>query len=181
MAVAIVLAAGQSVRMGRDKLVLPWKGGTVLGWSTAAFRRCASVIVVVRPGFRLPYDVVNVRTVVNPDHLEGMASSLRAGVAAAPEGEPLVLGLGDMPGLTPQVVQTVLDGWRGGIAVPVYEGRRGHPVVFGPQYRSALLQVQADVGARAIVREHAADVVLVPVGDPAVLRDIDTPADLEQP
>jgi len=180
MPVAILLAAGASHRMGRDKMVLPWRGGTVLGCAVSAFRECDEVIVVTRPGFVPPPDVTGVRFVVNPDPSEGMASSLRCGVLAAPDADAWLLGLGDMPDLTPVLVRTVRDAFAGGIVVPVFEGRRGHPVMFGARYREALLTVRADVGAREIVRSNAADVVQVTVSDPAILRDLDTPEDLRR-
>jgi molybdenum cofactor cytidylyltransferase len=195
--VAIVLAAGSSRRMGRDKLGLPWHGSTVLECALRAYtlaREVHEVIVVLRPdgvwgdgsGLRAPFSgrgathdaIRNVRCVPNPLADSGMASSLRLGVASAPEGvEAFVLGLGDMPELEAATVDGAIRRWRQagvGILRPVFRDRPGHPVIMAARHRFELLACQGDAGAREIMARHPDDTVLWPVEHAGVVFDVDT-------
>ncbi len=190
---AILLAAGSSRRMGRDKLALPFRGQPLLLSSLQPYLDSPlleRVILVIRPGYGerswlqelAGAQAGRLQLTENPLHEQGMASSLRAGVLAAPEdARGFLLALGDMPLITPQIVSAVVEGFRrtgGGIVGPLYRGQRGHPVIFDAAFRQELLQVRADVGARGILAAHPEQVHGVPVDDPAVLRDVDRPGDL---
>jgi molybdenum cofactor cytidylyltransferase len=124
-----------------------------------------------------------VRFVGNPGHASGMASSVAAGVAALDlRADAVVLALGDMPAVRAATVRRLLTAFRDDsrqIAVPTHRGARGHPVVIGlGAYRTALLGLRGDAGARSILAAHAADILSVEVSDPGVRIDVDTPADL---
>jgi molybdenum cofactor cytidylyltransferase len=141
------------------------------------------VVVVVRAGALPVFAPGRARVLVNENADEGMGSSLRVGVAGAdPAAEAYVLALGDMPGLRADRVRSLLATWRGsgkGILVPVFEGRRGHPVVIAGSYRAALLASSGDVGARRLLAGNEGDVALCEVLDPAVVTDLDTSEDYE--
>jgi len=181
--VGVVLAAGKATRMGANKLTLPWGGSTVLERSVAPFLaspRLAEVVLVVQPGFAVPQRLAGARVVENPGYQEGMGASMRVGVAAA-NADAWLFGLGDMPRITASTVEAVIDAVLAGthgLVVPVYRERRGHPVAIAARYRDLLLAVRGDAGARAILRDHPEDLRLLPVGDPGVVFDLDTPADL---
>jgi len=172
--------------MGVDKLALPWEGSTVLERAVAPFlvsSRIAEVVLVVQPGFRVPVGLAGARVVENPRHREGMGASLRAGVAAT-DADSWLVALGDMPRVATSTVEAVIDAvleGTHGMVVPVYRGRRGHPVAIAAKYREPLLQVRGDEGARSILRDHPEDLRLLPVDDPGVVFDLDTPADLDTP
>lgn len=183
---AIVLAAGSSRRMGADKLSLPWGDGTVLDAALRPFLGLAEideVVVVVRAGAAPAFRPGRARVLLNEGAEEGMGSSLRVGVAGAdPTAEAYVLALGDMPGLREDLVRFLLATWRErgkGILAPVFDGRRGHPVVIASSYRDALLASSGDVGARRLLAEHEEDVACVEVMDQAVVADLDTSGDYE--
>ncbi len=176
----IVLAAGKSTRMGpRDKLLLPLGHSTVLERTVHAAVESDAGEVVVVTGWRdyrtvlAPYSV---RLVENPAHDEGMASSIRTGIRA--EGPPPIaygIMLGDMPFVQPATIAHLAESaGRDAIVVPRCEGSPGHPVFFGAAYRSDLLALGGDVGARSVVRVHENRVVGVHTDDSGVLRDIDT-------
>jgi xanthine dehydrogenase accessory factor len=120
--------------------------------------------------------------VPNPAYAEGMGTSLRTGIeSASADADAYVVALADMPGTTPALVASLLARWAAGrerIVVPVHRGHRGHPVIFPARFRPALLALSGDVGARGILRAHPQAVDEVPVDDPAVLFDVDLPADL---
>ncbi|MHB8876766.1 MAG: nucleotidyltransferase family protein [Myxococcaceae bacterium] len=182
---AVIFASGSGTRMGSDKLLLEVDGVPMLARAVAPYLACAAlseVLVVVRPGFRLPGLPDEARVIENPAHAEGMASSMRAGLAAAREGsEGIVLGLGDLPFLKPATVSRAIEAWRaagGELLVSMHQGRRGHPVVLGARYRDELLATRGDVGAREVLRAHPGRVTLWESGDTGIADDVDTPGDL---
>ena len=123
-----------------------------------------------------------VQTVVNPAWREGMGRSLAAGIAGLPpQMTAVAVSLGDLWALRPTTAAHVVAAFQNsprGIAVPVYNGRRGHPVVFDLlRYRSFLLQLAGDQGARSLLAQVPGDVLEVVVDDPGVVLDVDTPDD----
>ena len=110
-----------------------------------------------------------------------MGRTLAAGVRAARDASGWVVALADMPFLQSESIRTVADGLNDGatIAAPSFEGRRGHPVGLARRFKDDLLALEGDAGARSILAAHEDWITLYEVFDPGVLRDIDTPADLE--
>lgn len=181
----VLLAAGSSTRMGRDKLSLRYNGQLILHRSLAPLIGSPlvnEVIVVVNPSFSLPIDRASCTVVVNPDAHCGMASSLRTGVMAASAlADAYLVSLADMPAITEALITTLVEAYRRSdkkILVPVHEGRNGHPVIFGSECKEQLLRIEGDVGAREIIRDCPEMVERVPVDDLGVVFDIDTPEDM---
>ena len=182
----MVLAAGASSRMGAsNKLLLPWGDRPVLEVVVEALAGAALQEVVVVVGHEAetvaavlePYPV---RVVTNDDFAAGMAASLRTGIEAADAAAAgYLVALGDMPGITAGLVDLLCRGFAGAgesaIALPVHEGRRGHPVIFAGGYREELLALSGDRGARSVVERHPGSVVEVPVSSSGILADVDTP------
>ncbi|MFU8856170.1 MAG: NTP transferase domain-containing protein [Deferrisomatales bacterium] len=182
----VLLAAGASRRMGKvNKLLLPVGGIPIVRRVARAMLEGGLSPVVVVLGadgaaVRSALEGLPVRFVTNPRHEEGMGTSVAAGVGAlGAKTAAAAVVLGDLPGLRPREVRAVADGFaasRRGIALPVREGRRGHPVVFDlGRYRGRLTALGGDEGARALLAEHPEDVVEVEVEDAGVLEDLDTP------
>jgi molybdenum cofactor cytidylyltransferase len=183
--VAILLAAGSSRRFGGEKLLAPWRGRPLFEHALDALTGSPDIgttIVVVQPRFPAPPASPRCRVVENPEHEEGMGSSLRAGVRAAPEDtDAYLVALADMPRISSALIGTLIAHYRAAgksIVVPVHRGRRGHPVMLGRELREALLGVRGDVGAREILREHPEMVGEFETADEAVLFDVDLPGDL---
>ncbi|GAB4264139.1 MAG: hypothetical protein Kow0092_15550 [Deferrisomatales bacterium] len=184
----LLLAAGASTRMGGpNKLLLP-VGGTPLVRRAAETLLAAGlapvVVVLGRDAARVAeaLDGLAVTSVENPEFAHGMAGSLRRGVEAlGPEVGAVAVALADLPALRPETVRAVCRAFRAsprGVAVPVWRGRRGHPAVFDlARYRVALAAVEGDRGARGVLEAHPEDVLQVPVEDPGICVDVDTPAD----
>ena len=183
---AILLAAGESKRMGRPKQLLEWQGKTLLQHSLESIINSAAdeIILVLgheadRIGKSLP--AFPIKIVINPDYKQGMASSLRHGLLAMdPGSEAFLVLLADQPGIGPEIINTLIRAFRQadpkrGIVRPVYRGLRGHPVLIGAQYLQEALQLQGDVGARRILMNHPGDILEIDVDQDAVLKDIDTP------
>ena len=178
----IVLAAGSSSRMeGANKLLLPWQKQCVL--QVVVERICevglGEVIVVTghqRAEVEEKLSHYPVRLVHNPKFAEGMAASIRVGVEAAVGEQGYLFALGDMPQIAGATMLKVAEALksREAIAVPVRDGRRGHPVAIGSAYRDALLALTGDRGARPVLAKNAANVVEVPVEDEGIFVDVDT-------
>ena len=183
---SVILAAGASTRMGRPKMLLPVAGSTLLASAVTPHLAAGigRVVVVlgpeaeaVRQGVGLPDDP-RLRVVVNGDWREGMASSLKRGLRECGPAQAVLVALGDQPGVTAERVGRIVDAWRPGVplVVPVHDGRAGHPVLFARSLWSELEALSGDVGARDVVRRHAAEAVRV---EWEPLADLDTPADYD--
>jgi molybdenum cofactor cytidylyltransferase len=183
---AIVLAAGSSRRMGAvNKLLLEYAGEIAVRRAARAALDAGinDVIVVIAAGDDHIVGTLHglrVRIVENPDHAEGIASSIRAGVAAvAPAHAGALVMLADMPLIAPRHLLPLLEAFveRESIVVPYYCGRRGNPVLWGRDYFGELTTLSGDVGARALLERHSDRVIRIEAPDDAVLVDVDTPQD----
>jgi molybdenum cofactor cytidylyltransferase len=184
---ALLLAAGESTRMGELKALLPWDGRPLLQYAVdqliaSPIKRVAVVLGHQGETLRalLPRDH-RLLAVDNPLYREGKVSSILAGVAALPaEGHVLVLGV-DQPrpaALLTRVIEAHLEGGTP-ITVAAYRERRGHPVIFAPSLRPDLLALEeATEGLRAVLRRHADSVRLCETGSPLALTNLNTPADV---
>ncbi len=190
MIIAIVPAAGQSRRMGVQKQVLPLAGTTVIGHIVDELQKSRIDEVCVVAGFQADHlrqalGARNVRIVVNPDYERSdMLASIRCGLAAIPTAcRGILVALGDQPAITAELVDAMIDclssGDRG-IVVPVYEGRRGHPLLLDGRYRSEIRTRCDQVGLRGLVAAHADDVFELRVSTSAVLSDMDYPEDYQR-
>ncbi|TPQ24568.1 nucleotidyltransferase family protein [Methylomonas koyamae] len=183
----ILLAAGASRRFGGDKLSYTLPNG-----SAVAEQACRNlgqavdrVLAVVRPGADIVAEALKAagaRVVVCAEADSGMGASLACGVAASADADAWLVALADMPWIAPQTVASVADALRNGaaIAAPCRQGRRGHPVGFARHLVADLLALHGDNGAKSVIERYRAQLQLVEVADPGILRDIDTPTDLIQ-
>jgi molybdenum cofactor cytidylyltransferase len=186
MTVGIILSAGESKRMGTPKQLLPWGSTFILQQviDNAAASHLEQIILVLGCRAGEIADQINVspktRVVINNDYREGMSSSVKCGIEKAPVGAAaFMLLLGDQPFIVPAIINRVLDEYQKnkyGIVIPVYNGKRGHPVIFDAKYKAELLAI-ADRGAKAVVNNHLYDILEVPLEVPEILTDIDTPQD----
>ena len=181
---AIILAAGASRRLGQPKQLLELQGESLLRRiARTALVGGGPVTVVV--GFRAPDMVANlaglpVRVLVNPDWEEGMASSIRAGVAALPPGSSgVLLLLCDQPAVNPALLARLQAAHRAEPQVPVacgYGGILGTPALFPARSFPDLLRLRGDCGARKLLQGQPVQVIPFPAGS----RDVDRPGDLEK-
>ncbi len=189
---AILLAAGSASRFGSDKLLHLLPHGIPIAAQSVRHLKAVfeeRLLAVVRPDATTLADLLRkegCEVVACERAAEGMGASLACGVraadAAAPAGAYLV-ALADMPFIRPSSIAAVRDELLKGapLVAPYFRARRGHPVGIASLFREELLRLQGDEGAKRLLAGHASDIVKVPVGDPAVLRDIDTPGDLAPP
>jgi molybdenum cofactor cytidylyltransferase len=185
---ALILAAGLSSRFGDGhKLLAPLDGKPVLRHAVEhALASSASPVLVVT-GHRAEEIRAaagpGVGIVHNPSYAEGLASSLRAGLTALPQGlDGVFVCLGDMPDVTPATFEALISAFNPvegrAICLPVIGGKRGNPTLWGLQFLPELMRLEGDAGARSLFGPHAEWVCEVPVADPGILHDYDTPAAL---
>jgi CTP:molybdopterin cytidylyltransferase MocA len=186
----VVLAAGLSRRMGRNKLIAEVSGKTLVRHAAEAALEGGLDPVLVVTGHQ-PQEVeqalagLPVRFVHNPAYADGLSTSLKRGIESMSRdrGGAMVL-LGDMPGVTPELVARVksaFDPAKGrSICIATAEGERGHPVLWGREFFPELMRLSGDRGARGLMAAHADNIVEVVAGDAGPLTDIDTPEALEK-
>jgi molybdenum cofactor cytidylyltransferase len=186
---AVVLAAGRSTRMGAVNKMLAEIGGKPLvriAAEQAIASRAKPVIVVTgheRDEVEATLKGLPLRLVHNSDFLQGLGSSVKAGIAAVPEdADAAVICLGDMPQVDAALIDRLISAFdpdRGAlVVVPSIDGRRGNPVVWSRRFFHDLMSIQGDIGARHLIGNYAEAVVEVPVAGEAALTDVDTPESL---
>lgn len=189
MICAVVLAAGLSRRMGVQKLLLPFAGKTVIAHIVDQI--CAVTIdrifvVVGHEGelVRRELSNRNITIVSNPDYESGMLSSVRRGLAALPmECRAVLVALGDQPSVTSELIDLMVRTFAQTdkkILVPVFNGRRGHPVLFSHCYREEILTSFDSVGLRGLLHTHPDEVFELSCPTSAVLSDMDFPRDYQR-
>jgi molybdenum cofactor cytidylyltransferase len=188
---AIILAAGRSSRMGGpNKLLTPVKGRPLLEHAIATVASLVLGDAVIVTGHMADEAAMlaspwRIRTVHNPRFADGMGTSIAAGMAALkPSLAGVFVVLGDMPFIEARDYAALAASFSpatgGDICVTVHGGRRGHPVLFGRHYFSGLSRLDGDRGAAALVQNHGAFVVEVPVDSPRIFTDFDEPGDFSR-
>ncbi|MFH1755981.1 MAG: nucleotidyltransferase family protein [Candidatus Latescibacterota bacterium] len=189
MICAIILAAGQSKRMGTAKLLLPFGDSTIIQTIIDNVRQSKidEVLVVVgadREKIEGAVHHLHVATVFNPQHATGMLSSIQAGMAAVPPGaKATVVVLGDQPSLSPATIDRIIDAHANtnkGIVLPSYHRRRGHPILIDMKYKEDIQNLNPDVGLRELIRNNPQDIHEVEVGTDSILQDIDYKEDYKK-
>ena len=194
---AVVLAAGASTRMGATKQLLRLGARTVLEETLAHVRNAdvAEVVVVLGASaerIQREIDFGSAHVVVNAEYGSGMASSLRAGLAAlGPAVDGALIVLADQPLIRPETLNRIIAAYREmrapgtglrapEIVIPMHGGRRGNPVLLDRGVFAEAMALEGDVGCRAIFGRHAEGIVTVEVDDPGILVDIDSREDFER-
>lgn len=181
----VILAAGRSSRMGRDKALIPVGETTWLGRLVEVFSAAvAPVIVVVGHHAEEVAEAAGPELVVvhNRDYDRGMLSSLQSGLRALPDdAQGAVFTLVDHPHLQPETLTAVLNAFeqsRPPMVIPRFNGERGHPVVVRRDVIEELLQLDPKSSPKPVVRSHYPQALFLDLDDPAVTEDLDLPSDL---
>jgi len=186
---AIILAAGASTRMGKQKMLLPFQDKTIIETviDTAARNVEGNLMVVVGSNKEEIIRQIGNRTVkycVNKYFMDGMLSSVICGFKALPDGASAVLiFLGDQPQIPKEAGDIVTKTWqqnKKGIVIPTFEGRRGHPTLIETKYINDIVNLDPAKGLRSLFRKFKEDVLEVECNIPEILRDIDTPEEYQK-
>ena len=186
--VGLLLAAGAATRFGSDKLQHALPHGVAIAVQAARHLKNAltKVVAVVKPGaheLAAALQGEGCEVVVCENAAEGMGASLACAARAAGEAAGYLVALADMPFLRRTSIAALRDALAGGapLVAPYFHARRGHPVGIAGVFFQDLLQLKGDEGAKKLLAAHERRLVKIPIGDPGVIRDIDTPEDLLPP
>ena len=190
MITAIILAAGESKRMGQPKMLLPWDNGTVLSHVISTFRKAGlEDILVITGGAREQVEDeishLKVKTVFNEQFAKGeMLSSIQCGISVLTyQTQAMLIGLGDQPQVQAGSVQMVCDAYRetkSNIIIPSFQMRRGHPWLVARPLWDDLLKMESPNSPRDFLHTHHKNIQYVNVNDPGILADLDTPEDYQR-
>ena len=183
MIAAIILAAGESRRMKEPKMLLPFRGKTMIETvvDNMLVSDISKVIVVVGAGRENIVRVLEkypVKTVVNEDYQQGMLSSVRRGINSLPEDCTAAIVIpGDMPVISPEVVKSVVETYKKTgkrIVIPVFNGKRGHPLLVDSSLFAGINRLEPGIGLRQLAELNPGDVQEAKVDSDSILKDIDT-------
>jgi molybdenum cofactor cytidylyltransferase len=193
---SLLLCGGSSTRFGGDKLLVrhPRERGNPAGAQPLVVHAARNLIAgtgtalaIIPPGaaeLRRILADAGCEILESPRTVRGLGASLAAGVAATANAGAWIVALGDMPFIRPDTIAAVRAKLESGatIAAPVLvaTGERGHPVGFARALQGELAALDGDEGARAVISRHREGLVTIPVDDPGIVIDIDTPDDLEK-
>jgi molybdenum cofactor cytidylyltransferase len=186
---AILLGAGESKRMGVNKLQLPWRQKTVLEHCLDSLLRSniQEVVIVLSDQTKEMRDRLKggsllknkrIKVEMNRDYKKGMSTSVRRGLKTIdPRSDGILIALGDQPFLNPRTINALIrafDQRRGDIIVPSFRGVKGHPVIFHRKYEKELLKLRGDTGGKPILLKYSKQIKTIPVRSEGVIKDIDT-------
>lgn len=184
----ILLAAGESKRMGEPKALLPFDGITFIDSILNKFSGigCKPIITILGSSAELICQKTQVNAFQcfnNPNPEDGQLSSLQIAIEHLPEESMgFILALVDHPLVKLETYQKLYDMAKANpdnIIIPEFYGQKGHPVYFGRPFFDSILHLPLTDGARVVIRENPADVIYLPVEDEGILKDIDTPKDYQ--
>lgn len=184
----LLLAAGSSTRVGTDNKLLYTKDGATMLWHSATALRGSAVsglLAVTGPDHTIvckQLQELDFNHAYNPDHEQGMGSSLRVGLACLQEAAAVLVCLADMPGVQSSTLSALINCWQHSnkrrFVVPLFDGEQGNPVIIPAVFFAKFSQTNGDVGARSYMKKNPDSVLGCPVSDPNVLIDYDTREEL---
>lgn len=184
----IILAAGASTRMKKQKMLLPFNGKTIIETVieiAAGFLNNNVVVVVGSQREKISEQIkdYNIKIAVNRNYREGMLSSVICGMKALPGNtRAMLVFLGDQPQIPANITEKVVHAWKKsskGICIPAINGKRGHPVLIDSRYFREIEKLNPDKGLRELSVKYKNDVLLTACNYAEILRDIDTPEEYE--
>jgi molybdenum cofactor cytidylyltransferase len=184
---AVILAAGESTRMGSDKALLPWQGSTFLGSIIHALQPFGDYVIVVAgknaPTLQPVVDSIGASLVVNPHPELGQFSSLRVGLLEVLNRgrDTAIVTLVDRPAPSRETLQQLCEAYSEAAErdkwalIPQYGERHGHPIIIGPALLTRLVASDPTSNARDILHQHQERIEYCVVNDPLVVANINTP------
>jgi molybdenum cofactor cytidylyltransferase len=183
---AIILAGGESKRMKAPKMLLPFKGKTIIEKvvENVTASNVKNTLVVLGAEYEAILRVISsllVKSCFNENYKEGMLSSVKCGFRSLPDDfEAALVFQGDQPMIPPETVNEVIIAYRKsgkGIVIPVFSKKRGHPLLIDRKYRSEVEKLNPDEGLRSLAAKFSNDILEVNVESQEILKDIDTQED----
>lgn len=178
----IILAAGEGKRAGGGKLTRIVQGKPILQHVVEKAVKSSLDNVLLITGYEKNFGEMvaehyDIKSHFNPNYSQGMSTSLKLGVSKIPQGiSAILVFLGDMPYIQSETLETIINlhkTTKGKIIIPVYKGKKGHPVLISCIYKDEIYSISGDIGAREIIKKHIDEVTYVETSDPGIVQDID--------
>ncbi|MDI6803544.1 MAG: nucleotidyltransferase family protein [Bacteroidota bacterium] len=185
----VILAAGESIRMGSPKALLQIKGKTFLQHLVATLRNAglheisvvlghdSDKIIAQLPDLKIDF-------VINENYQKGQLSSIQVAIKSAPNDcDAIMICPIDRPLISSELIKKLIEAYsktKPPIVVPIFDAKRGHPIIFSSSLFSELMRAPHDIGARAVVWAHHNEVIEVPTGEEGILINVDTPEIFEK-
>ena len=187
----VILAAGASSRMGRDKALLPWRDGTFLSTAILALQPATELVIVVSGANAASLEpIVDANAaflVVNPNPQQGQFSSLQTGLREVLNRgrDGAIFTLVDRPPAEVETIEQLREVFLASdeqiwAVVPEFAGKHGHPIVVGREMIEAFLRAPVTSSAREVEHANQPHILYYPVNDPLVVANVDTPEDFEK-
>lgn len=187
---AILLAAGDSRRMGKPKMLLPWGDQTVIEHVVNTFLRAGieDLVVVTGGGYEQVEKAVMrypVRKIHNRNYATGeMLSSIQCGIREMPKStQAALIGLGDQPQVEQMSIRAICDAYKesaSALIVPSFQMKRGHPWLVARSLWNEILALQSPSTPRDFLKDHSNQIQYVNLDTPTILADLDTPEDYDK-
>ena len=188
----VILAAGNSTRMGKDNKLLrnigtaPLIRNTAIEMLKSDLDKCSIVLGYQSDKVADVIKDLNINLILNPLWKEGQASSLRVAINSLDSTySDLLIMLGDLPGIKSSHINSIIeehlltDNRKSKITIPSFKGQKGNPIIWGRSFFHDLSNLEGDVGGRVLFGQHPAAINLIEMDDPSVVTDTDTPEDFE--
>lgn len=180
----VILAAGESKRMGVQKLLLEINGKPMIEHVIESFKGIVDEIIVVlghRPEKLIPaLEKLGVKWTINFNYQDGMTSTFKEGLKELENFDAVFLALGDQPFLDRNFLNKAIESWKSGAKVvsPIFRGKKGHPVLFDRSLFGEILSLEKNQFIRDVIHKHRENLCVIESGEWAI-TDIDTKEDLE--
>jgi molybdenum cofactor cytidylyltransferase len=186
MVSAVILASGYGKRMGRNKLLMPFKGKPLVEHVIDEVLKCDfnDVILVAREEEVIELGKnKDLKIIINKEAHKGQSQSVKLGVLNSCEAEAYMFFTGDQPFINKELIEKLITNFtqnKDFIIVPRHEGGRGNPVIFPGKFKEELLNLEGDQGGRVIIQKYIDKVHFVDIEEKDLFLDIDTPEDYEK-
>lgn len=183
---AIIMASGFSNRMGANKLLLPYRGKTLIENTMDKIMECGFYDIILVAQDKKVLDICNsrgIKGIYNEKAEIGQSESVKIGIVNSKTADGYAFFTGDQPLMDVETIRFLMDCFykaKDSIIVPVFNEKRGTPVIFPNRFRDELLALKGDTGGRQIIAKHLENVIFTPVGKESLLFDIDTEEDYKK-
>lgn len=182
---AIIMASGYSTRMGKNKLLLPFRGKPIIEYVIDAVQKCTfnEIILVGKENQILDIGKSkNISTVLNTESHKGQSQSIKLGILNTGASDGYMFFTADQPLIDSYTINLLLDAFiknKNSIIVPRYKNKSGSPTIFSSKFKDQLLGLQGDIGGRPIIHNNLSEVLFVDLKSNYSLLDVDTIKDYE--
>ncbi|WP_461615563.1 molybdenum cofactor cytidylyltransferase [Clostridium sp. Marseille-QA1073] len=182
---AVIMASGYSTRMGKNKLLLPFRGKPIIEYVIDAVQKCTFNEIILVGKEKQILDIgksKNILTVLNTEPYKGQSQSIKLGILNTCASDGYMFFTGDQPLIDSYTINLLLDAFmknKNSIIVPRYKTKAGSPTIFSTKFKDQLLNLQGDVGGKAIINNHLSEVLFIDLKSDYSLLDVDTVKDYE--